>query len=112
MRTGLAEYDGVDHMIAVARALHPDRPGELDNPTWDIGRGWCHPRNSNCVTCPLIGVCPRFIEHGNRCQRDLNLTGRGTDGGALPPRAIWNSEAVHKLATVAAGAPRAHFRML
>jgi hypothetical protein len=24
MRTGLAEHDNVDHMVAVARSLHPD----------------------------------------------------------------------------------------
>jgi uncharacterized HhH-GPD family protein len=68
MRTGLAEYDGIDHMIAVARSLHPQRPGELDNPTWDIGRGWCHPRNPDCATCPLMPVCPRFIERGDRVK--------------------------------------------
>jgi endonuclease III len=66
LRTGLAEHDDLGHMIAVARALHPQRPGELDNPVWDIGRGWCHRFNPDCGTCPMIAVCPRFIERGNR----------------------------------------------
>jgi uncharacterized HhH-GPD family protein len=65
LRTGLAKYDDVDHMVAVARSLHPERPGELDNPVWDIGRGWCHARNPDCSACPLVAVCPRFIERGN-----------------------------------------------
>lgn len=33
----------VAYMVAVARALHPERPGELDLPAWDIGRRWCRP---------------------------------------------------------------------
>jgi hypothetical protein len=45
LRTGLAERDDVDHMVSVARALNPDRPGALDLPAWDIGRRWCRPVN-------------------------------------------------------------------
>lgn len=33
LRTRLAERDDRDHMIAVARQLHPARPGALDLPT-------------------------------------------------------------------------------
>jgi uncharacterized HhH-GPD family protein len=68
MRTGLAEHDDVAHMVAVARALHPERPGELDNPVWYIGTGWCHARNPDCGTCPLVAVCPRFIQRGDRVR--------------------------------------------
>jgi endonuclease-3 len=68
MRTGLAEHDDVEHMVAVARYLHPQRPGELDNPVWDIGRGWCHPRNPDCAACPLVTVCPGLIERGNHVK--------------------------------------------
>lgn len=65
LRTGLAERDDVTHMVAVARALHPERPGELDNPAWDIGRRWCTAGRPSCQTCPLLGVCPRFVERGD-----------------------------------------------
>ena len=68
LRTGLAERDDVNHMVAAARTLHPERPGEMDNPVWDIGRGWCHRRNPNCATCPLVMVCPRFIERGDNVR--------------------------------------------
>jgi endonuclease III len=65
LRTRLAERDDRDHMIAVARALHRERPGELDMPTWLIGRGWCHPGIPNCATCPLTEVCPKDIERAS-----------------------------------------------
>jgi uncharacterized HhH-GPD family protein len=62
LRTRLAERDDRDHMIAVARELHPARPGALDLPTWLIGRGWCHPGVPGCAPCPLTEVCPKEIE--------------------------------------------------
>jgi hypothetical protein len=49
-------------MIAVARELHPARPGALDNPSWLVGRGWCHPGMPDCAPCPLTRVCPKDIE--------------------------------------------------
>jgi endonuclease III len=62
LRTRLAEVDEPGHMIAVARALHPERPGELDLPAWDIGRRWCHAGVPNCAKCPLGNWCPKDIE--------------------------------------------------
>jgi len=62
LRTRLADRDDRDHMIAVARRLHPTRPGALDLPAWQIGRGWCHPGIPDCVRCPLTTVCPKDIE--------------------------------------------------
>jgi len=38
LRTGLADRDDVQHIVSAARAAHPTRPGELDNPAWEIGR--------------------------------------------------------------------------
>jgi uncharacterized HhH-GPD family protein len=62
LRTGLAERDDVSHIVAVARALNPERPGALDMPTWDIGRRWCHPTRPDCPDCPINSVCPRLID--------------------------------------------------
>ncbi|HEX9353747.1 MAG TPA: hypothetical protein VF933_08020 [Streptosporangiaceae bacterium] len=62
LRTRLADRDDRDHMIAVARALHPERPGVLDFPAWRIGRNWCHPGLPDCAPCPLTHVCPKDIE--------------------------------------------------
>jgi uncharacterized HhH-GPD family protein len=62
LRTRLAARDDRDHMIAVARQLHPARPGALDLPTWLIGKGWCHPGIPDCASCPLTEVCPKEIE--------------------------------------------------
>lgn len=39
IRTGLAEVDDPDHMIAIARRIHPDRPGALDAPAWPARPG-------------------------------------------------------------------------
>ncbi|HLI44810.1 MAG TPA: hypothetical protein VKU92_10135 [Acidimicrobiales bacterium] len=65
LRTGIADRDDVGHMVAAARALHPERPGELDNPAWDIGRRWCTAGTPDCLSCPLLRVCPRLIERGD-----------------------------------------------
>jgi endonuclease III len=65
LRAGLAQRDDVREMVESARRLHPERPGELDNPAWDIGRRWCHPRDPDCSQCPLVSICPRLVERGN-----------------------------------------------
>jgi uncharacterized HhH-GPD family protein len=62
LRTRLADRDDRDHMIAVARTLHPERPGALDLPAWRVGRTWCHPGLPDCAPCPLTNVCPKDIE--------------------------------------------------
>jgi uncharacterized HhH-GPD family protein len=65
LRTGVAERDSLNHMVAAARALNPDRPGALDLPAWDIGRRWCRPVNPDCPACPLNRACPRLIDKGS-----------------------------------------------
>jgi uncharacterized HhH-GPD family protein len=62
LRTGLAAYDDPDHMIEVARHLHPECPGELDFPAWLIGRTWCGAGIPQCAECPLTEVCPRWTD--------------------------------------------------
>jgi uncharacterized HhH-GPD family protein len=64
LRTGLAHWDSAEAMIAVARRLHPERPGLLDLPAWHIGRTYCRPTNPLCDTCPLSGCCPKHIDRG------------------------------------------------
>jgi endonuclease III len=61
LRTGLAERDDLDHIISVARALRPERPGEIDMPTWVIGRQWCHAGTPDCGSCPLDALCPKIV---------------------------------------------------
>ena len=65
LRAGLAERDEVSHMVEVARALYPPRPGELDYPTWHVGRTWCRPENPRCDHCALGDVCPRLIDRAD-----------------------------------------------
>jgi endonuclease III len=52
LRTGLASRDEVTHMVVVARALNPERPGALDLPAWDVGRRWCRPTSTRLPGMP------------------------------------------------------------
>jgi endonuclease III len=61
LRTGLAQRDELDHIVSVARMLRPERPGELDQPAWLIGRQWCHAGTPDCAGCPLNIVCPKVV---------------------------------------------------
>jgi endonuclease III len=56
-RTGITPDKNENTSVHVARQLHPEFPGLLDWPTWEIGRSWCHERNPKCNECPLHGVC-------------------------------------------------------
>jgi len=62
LRTGLVDRDDVEHIVAAARSAHPERPGELDHPAWEIGRTWCRPTAPDCEACPIGTSCPRLIE--------------------------------------------------
>jgi len=59
-RTGLATVRSGKACVEAARQLHPEFPGRLDWPTWEIGRTWCHEHDPDCVTCPLCRVCLRI----------------------------------------------------
>lgn len=65
LRSGLAARDDVEHIVAVARAAHPERPGELDYPAWEIGREWCRPTDPNCGDCPIGASCPQLIDRAD-----------------------------------------------
>jgi uncharacterized HhH-GPD family protein len=61
LRSGLAERDTVTHMVERARELHPERPGALDLPMWEIGRTWCHKTDPDCDECVISQACPRLV---------------------------------------------------
>jgi len=56
-RTGLAEAQDAQSAIRGARIAYPNYPGALDQPAWQIGRKYCHPRSPLCGTCPLEEFC-------------------------------------------------------
>jgi endonuclease III len=62
LRTGFADEDSMEHMVAMARRLHPERPGKLDEPAWRVGMNWCHPQAPDCPACVLGGVCAKLID--------------------------------------------------
>ena len=62
LRTGLSDADEMGEIVANARKLHPERPGSLDFPAWDIGRRWCRLTDPMCDKCVLQDPCPRWID--------------------------------------------------
>jgi len=38
-----------EQVIYKARALHPEFPGLMDLPCWEIGRNWCKPQGPKCL---------------------------------------------------------------
>lgn len=65
LRTGLAQYDDLAHMVEVARRAYPERPGAIDYPAWLVGRQWCHAGLPDCSACVLRNVCARDIGRAN-----------------------------------------------
>jgi endonuclease III len=57
-RLGLCgEKANVEQVIYKARSLHPEFPGMMDLPCWEIGRNWCKPRNPECHGCYMQDLC-------------------------------------------------------
>lgn len=50
-----------DQIIYAARAIHPEFPGLLDFPVWEIGREWCKARTPNCEQCYVRDYCPKCV---------------------------------------------------
>lgn len=61
-RLGLCpEGASVEQVIYRARALHPEFPGMMDFPCWEIGRNWCKSRAPECAKCYMADLCPTAI---------------------------------------------------
>lgn len=59
-RAGLSNSSSPSEIIESARQLNPSFPGALDQPCWDIGRQWCHPKVPECSSCYIGQVCPKI----------------------------------------------------
>jgi len=58
-RLGLTPPDAsIDQLIFRARGLHPEFPGLMDFPAWEIGRNWCRPKHCECRGCYMNDLCP------------------------------------------------------
>lgn len=58
-RLGICPEDAsVEQVIYKARSLHPEFPGLMDLPCWEIGRQWCKPHNPECGACYMKDICP------------------------------------------------------
>lgn len=58
----IKENATVEEIIYCARALHPQFPGLMDHPTWQIGRAWCRPNRPKCDECYMMEVCPTSLK--------------------------------------------------
>ena len=47
----------VEQVVYKAKALHPEFPGMMDLPCWEIGRNWCKSRNPECSGCYMRDLC-------------------------------------------------------
>lgn len=66
-RLGLvAPDDSIERIVYRARALHPEFPGLLDFPAWEIGRNWCRPSKPLCIDCYMKTVCPSRGKMANK----------------------------------------------
>lgn len=52
----------VEQVIYKARALHPEFPGMMDLPCWEIGRNWCKEGGPECAGCYMKDLCPTARE--------------------------------------------------
>lgn len=57
-RLGLAEASADPAALVYrARELHPEFPGVMDLPVWEIGRQWCRPQKPLCSDCYMQRLC-------------------------------------------------------
>lgn len=58
-RLGLCPSNAaIEQLVYKARTLHPEFPGIMDLPSWEIGRSWCKARNPVCNACYMQDLCP------------------------------------------------------
>lgn len=61
-RLGLCAADAsTEQVIYKAKALHPEFPGMMDLPCWEIGRNWCKSRRPECAGCYMNDLCPSIV---------------------------------------------------
>jgi len=74
-RLGLCGADAtVEQVVYKAKALHPEFPGMMDLPCWEIGRNWCKSRSPECDGCYMKDLCPTAT--GKKCLM-MKDEGRG-----------------------------------
>jgi endonuclease III len=57
-RLGLVQNKAsVEEIIYKARTLHPEFPGIMDLPVWEIGRYFCKAKTPSCESCYMKDVC-------------------------------------------------------
>ncbi len=57
-RLGLVNSEAsIEEIVYRVRSLHPEFPGLMDFPAWEIGRKWCKPKQPICEKCYMRDVC-------------------------------------------------------
>lgn len=57
----VAKNATTDQIILTAKSLHPEFPGLMDFPAWEIGRNWCRPTNPACNDCYMNDICQKVM---------------------------------------------------
>lgn len=65
LRMGLTNQDSNEDIVAKAKEINPEFPGELTLPFWVVGRDFCRPLNPNCKECLLSEFC---LQCKNSCD--------------------------------------------
>jgi endonuclease III len=61
-RMGYISNDSNREMVIYkARELYPEFPGIIDFSCWEIGRGFCKPKNPDCENCLVKSQCKKII---------------------------------------------------
>tara|TARA_B100000959_G_scaffold283761_1_gene353477 strand:+ start:581 stop:1828 length:1248 start_codon:yes stop_codon:yes gene_type:complete len=61
-RLGLiSKHTSDNEIIEKAQDLYPPYPGVFESPIQEIGRKWCKPVNSDCISCYMTKYCPKVI---------------------------------------------------
>ena len=61
-RLGLiSKHTSDNEIIEKAQDLYPPYPGVFESPIQEIGRKWCKPVNSDCISCYMTKYCPKVL---------------------------------------------------
>lgn len=68
-----------DDIVKIARKLHPEFPGLIDLPIWEIGRELCRETNPLCTQCYLKQFCKQELINDRIDENSFQLSKKISD---------------------------------